>query len=75
MREALGLYLGKSLMAYRIVSKASRVAVAEQAGISRQALAKMEEGAILPALPTLYALAEALDCEPSDLLPLRKAVR
>lgn len=75
MREALGLYIGKSLMAYRLVGKFSREQVASKAGISRQALAKMEDGAILPALPTLYALGAALDCEPTDLLPLRKAVR
>jgi transcriptional regulator with XRE-family HTH domain len=46
--------------------------LAKAAGISRQALTRVELGQQLPTIETLVALAEALDCEAADLLPTRK---
>ncbi len=75
MREQIALQLGKSIIAKRLVARLSRQELAERVGISRQAVANFEDGDQLPALETLYMIASAFDCDPSELLPTRRQVK
>jgi len=43
--------------------------LAKQTGVSQPFISKLENGQLLPSLPTLYALASALGTNPSNLLP------
>jgi DNA-binding XRE family transcriptional regulator len=43
--------------------------VAGTVGISRQALSEIERGTQAPRWETLYSIAQALRCEPFDLIP------
>jgi transcriptional regulator with XRE-family HTH domain len=43
--------------------------VATTAGVSQPFLSKLESGQLAPSIATLYALADALEVSPSDLLP------
>jgi quercetin dioxygenase-like cupin family protein/lambda repressor-like predicted transcriptional regulator len=43
--------------------------LAKRAGVSQPFVSKLENGQLLPSLPTLYALASALGTNPSNLLP------
>ena len=73
-RTEISRHVGAHLSGRRIERALSVAMVADLAGISRQALGAMERGLVMPSLATLYNLAEAMNCEPSDLLPKRKAI-
>ena len=60
--------LGQNLQAARKAKGLSQETLAEQIGVSRQALGKWEKDTALPSLDNLQALAAALDVGVEELL-------
>lgn len=60
--------LGQNIQAARKNKGFSQEALAEQVGVSRQALGKWEKDTALPSLDNLQALAAALDVSVDSLL-------
>lgn len=61
--------LGRLLARRRFELEISQYELSALTGISRSQIINLESGASLPTLPTLYALAGALQCKPAELLP------
>jgi len=72
----LGPYIGARVLELREMRGISRTSIAQRAGLTLQALADLEAGAV-PDVPVsvLCALAHALRVQPSTLLPERPTVR
>lgn len=77
-RPASGVYIStRKLIAMRSRRSMTRLQLAERTaeldpehkGVSRDAIAKIENGQRRPKTSTLEKLCEALACEPKDLLP------
>ncbi len=75
MKEAITALIGKHVVARRTERGMTQEEVATQCGVSRQALSMIERGTQAPRWDTLYAIAQALRCEPWDLIPSLKQVR
>lgn len=58
-------------MQYRVRAKLSQSDLAERAGVSRQAINKIEAGKAEPSASTLRAICVALDMDPNAVLCLR----
>jgi len=65
--------VGEAVRALRTRRRLSTRALARLAGVSQPLLSKIENGAALPSVPSLYAIAEALGVGPADLLPAEEA--
>ncbi|PRY14683.1 helix-turn-helix domain-containing protein [Kineococcus rhizosphaerae] len=61
--------VGARVRAHRAARGWSMRELARRAGVSQPFITKLERGDQLPSIPTLYALATALDVPPSALLP------
>ena len=61
--------LGPAVRELRLRRHLSTHALARLAGISQALISKVENGRVLPSVPALYAIAEALGVGPADLLP------
>lgn len=61
--------VGGTIRRLRKAAGLTMVELAERAGLSQPFLSQIERGAAAPSLTTLYALAEVLAVEPSELLP------
>ena len=60
--------LGEVIRAYRTENKMTQEFVAEQLGVSRQAVSKWESGASDPSTTNLIALAKLFKIEPEELI-------
>lgn len=60
--------LGEMIRAYRIENKMTQEFVAEQLGVSRQAVSKWESGASDPSTTNLIALAKLFKIDPEELI-------
>ena len=60
--------INERILALRRAAGLSQEALAEQVGVSRQAIGKWESGASLPGLDNLQELARALDVSCDELL-------
>jgi HTH-type transcriptional repressor of puuD len=69
MAEPLARDIGGVVKRLRTQRGASMRTLASAAGVSQPFLSKLESGQLLPSLSTLYALADALEVSPSELLP------
>ncbi len=49
--------------------------LAVKAGVSKSTVSRLERGLCPAEVDTLHLLAEALDCDVTDLMPLEPAVR
>lgn len=67
-KEQLLVQLGASVRARRSVLGLSQEALADQAGLDRSHMGKIERGERNVTLLNLAKLATALSCRPSDLL-------
>jgi HTH-type transcriptional repressor of puuD len=67
--EPLAGDIGEVVKRLRTARGESMRTVAAAAGVSQPFLSKLEAGRLLPSLSTLYALADALDVPPTELLP------
>ncbi len=60
MDSALAQRLGASLRRLRLAREMTQADVAESAGVSVEFLGRIERGATLPSVPTLFGLTQAL---------------
>ncbi|OGS04406.1 MAG: hypothetical protein A3G41_08560 [Elusimicrobia bacterium RIFCSPLOWO2_12_FULL_59_9] len=65
--------VGKRIRALRKAFRLTQAQVAESAGIDPSFYGQIERGAGIPSLKTFLAIAQALDADPSDLLPPDKS--
>jgi transcriptional regulator with XRE-family HTH domain len=63
MDSALAQRLGASLRRLRLAREMTQADVAESAGVSVEFLGRIERGATLPSVPTLFSLTHALGAE------------
>lgn len=68
MASRLGERIGQRLRARREAQGLTQAELAERVGITDNYLSAVERGVKLPTLPTLDALATALDTQPVELL-------
>lgn len=61
--------VGARIRSARTALKMTQAEVAERVGIDASFYGQIERGANIPSLKTLFAVAEVLRVEPSDLLP------
>lgn len=66
--KSLALRLGAAILARRKTLGLTQAGLAEKIEVSTETIARFERATYLPSLMTLGALAEALNCELSDLL-------
>jgi len=71
--DKLTVEIGSRIRFLRKALKLTQAQVAEIAGIDSSFYGQIERGANVPSLKTLLAIAEALNADPADLLPSRKA--
>ncbi|MFM2161247.1 MAG: Helix-turn-helix domain [Pseudomonadota bacterium] len=62
------LEVGKTIRTYRKAQSLTQRQVAERAGMTPEAICRIETGAVLPDLSTLPRIAEVLDVAPAALL-------
>ncbi|ROQ40941.1 XRE family transcriptional regulator [Frondihabitans sp. PhB188] len=67
--DELQAEIGQAVRAERTRRGWSMRELAGRAGVSQPFLSNVENARIYPSVPTLYALASALEVQPSDLLP------
>lgn len=73
-REMIGKFIGAQVAAHRHAQRWTQTDLADQVGVSRQAVA-LWEGGDLPAIETLYRLGEVFSIEPFELLPTLKQAK
>jgi len=61
--------VGAAVRELRLRRRLSTRALARLSGVSQAQLSKIENGRVLPSVPSLYAIAEALGVGPAELLP------
>jgi len=74
-RNLLAAIIARNLRKRRKALKLSQTEVAKRAGLWVSIYNRIEVGANLPHLPTLYLLAHALDCSITDLIPVEPPKR
>ena len=74
LNESLYASIGKLVLLRRKQLGLTQVELAEKISVTRASIANIETGRQRPTLDTFYSIAEALDCEPWDLVPNKKDV-
>jgi len=64
--------IGSRIRLYRKAKNLTQAHAAEAAGIETSFYGQVERGVNIPSLKTLYAVAEALSVEVTDLLPTKR---
>jgi transcriptional regulator with XRE-family HTH domain len=59
----------------RVAMRLTQEGLAVKAGVSKSTVSRLERGLCPAEVDTLHLLAEALDCDVTDLMPLEPAVR
>jgi transcriptional regulator with XRE-family HTH domain len=67
---ALAKKVGKSIAYKRKVIRLTQDDLAQKLGLGIEAISRMERGQIMPSIPRLVEVAEALECPVPDLLLL-----
>lgn len=72
MKEGISVLVGDNIRRRRIAQKISQNQLAYETGLSREFINKVENGKVNISLKKLALIAEALTCDPKDLLKLSK---
>jgi transcriptional regulator with XRE-family HTH domain len=75
VKEAITELIGRYVATRRLERRKTQDEIAAEVGVSRQALSEIERGRQAPRWETIYALAEAMQCEVWDLIPTCRQVR
>ncbi|MCC7541186.1 MAG: helix-turn-helix transcriptional regulator [Deltaproteobacteria bacterium] len=70
MRDLQHRY-ARELRRRRLDARLSQARLAERISVSTEFVSRMERGIVMPSVPTLVKLCEALRCNPNDLLHVR----